>query len=83
MCYTFTMKKPKDGDHLDLSKKVETFEVPKKERWMPSSTKSFTHEYGKGAPTPSPTLAVAHHYPYLLEGTPEYERRVAEFLDKY
>lgn len=83
------MKKPKDGDRIILTKKVETFAPIEDGRWKPVEGNTKIGTYGIGTPTPSPTLQemaekdVAEYYPYLIKGSPEYLRRVAEFLAKY
>ena len=81
-------EQPKDGDAVNLSKKIEVPE-PLKTKWQPSPGDTKTMEYGKGSPTPSPSLDVvaqmdvSMYYPYLLKDSPEYNRRVREQLAKY
>lgn len=82
------MKHPKDGDMIDFSKKVEILAPIKDTRWRPVEGNTKVGVYGAGTPTPSPSLEemakldVKQYYPYLLEGTPEYHRRLREQLAK-
>lgn len=84
--------RPKDGDRVDFSKQVEVpapigYSTTKK--WRPNEGETHTMIYGKGTVTPSPSLQemaesdVQEHYPYLLKGSSEYNRRIEEFLTKY
>lgn len=84
--------RPKDGDRVDFSKQVEVpapigYSATKK--WQPSEGETHTVIYGKGTATPSPSLQemaaldVQQYYPYLVKDSPEYKRRIEEFLTKY
>lgn len=86
------MKQPKDGDRIEFNKKVETFEpigAADDKKWRPNEGNTQTYTYGQGTPTPSLPLEemaakdVREYYPYLVQGSPEFERRVREFLAKY
>lgn len=84
------MKRPKDGDRVNLARKLEVVDSSSDtEKWQPTEGKNYTHPYGKGTPTPSPTIEemakidVRQYYPYLLEGSSEFERRTKEYLEKY
>jgi hypothetical protein len=82
------MRHPKEGDYIDLTKKIETpdFSIPSK--WKPNVGETHTMLYGRGTPTPVPTTEeladryVAQYYPYLLKGSDDYTRRYNEFLNR-
>jgi hypothetical protein len=75
--------KPKDGDHVDLTRKVESFSIPEPPKtWKPSMTKSFTHEYGSAVGTPSLPVNelaaqyVREMYPHVIEGSDRFKKLV-------
>ena len=83
--------KPKDGDRVELTKKVESFLPEAADTWKPSMTKGFTHEFGSGTPTPSlPINELAAQYvremhPHVAEGSERFvelvEATEAQYMD--
>jgi len=79
---------PKDGDYIDLTRKIETpdFSTPKK--WKPNEGQNHTMLYGRGIPTPSKTPTqiaeewLHEFYPYLPKGSDEWNRRFKEALNR-
>lgn len=80
---------PKDGDHIDFNKKVETPDFSSPKKWVPNDGNTQTMIYGRGTPTPSPTIEemaemdVATYYPFMLKHSEDWNRRYKEFLANY
>ena len=81
----------RDGKRITLTRSTEGPDLsnPADKKWKPKEGHTKTMVYGKGTPTPSPTAQemaakdVAEYYPYLLIGSPEYDRRLKEYLALY